>query len=106
MPSRAYSIGFTEDSVEDVACFRKAERRLILDAIDRQLTREPAKAPTNRKRLRPNRLAEWELRVGRYRVFYDVMDPENPETAGTVRIVAVGRKDGNRLRIGTEEFEL
>ena len=106
MHVRVYSIDFAEDAIDDVACFRKAERQLILDAIDRQLTHEPAVATTNRKRLRPNRLAEWELRIGRYRVFYDVMDPDNPETAGIVKIVAVGRKEGNCLLIGAEEFEL
>jgi mRNA-degrading endonuclease RelE of RelBE toxin-antitoxin system len=55
----------------------------------------------NRKRLRPNPLAPWELRVGDLRVFYDV-DAE----ASCVRIVAVGRKEHNRLIIGGEEVTL
>jgi len=103
---RAYSIDFAEDAVADIECFRKAERRLILDEIDRQLTREPAVVTTNRKQLRPNRLAEWELRTGPYRVFYDVTEPGSPGTVGKVKIVAVGRKEHNRLYIGAEEFRL
>jgi mRNA-degrading endonuclease RelE of RelBE toxin-antitoxin system len=46
-------------------------------------------------------LASWELRVGDYRVFYDVS-----LESGTVIIVAVGRKDHNRLWIGGEEIDL
>lgn len=60
----------------------------------------------NRKPLRiPNTLnATWELRCGannRYRVFYDV-DVEDD----FVVVLAVGRKVGNRLMIGSEEFLL
>jgi mRNA-degrading endonuclease RelE of RelBE toxin-antitoxin system len=55
----------------------------------------------NRKLLRENPLADWELRVGRFRVFYEV-DAGNR----LVRVVAVGAKEGNRLRIGGEEVEL
>ncbi|MEK7312358.1 MAG: type II toxin-antitoxin system RelE/ParE family toxin [Chloroflexota bacterium] len=55
----------------------------------------------SRKRLRPNDVAEWELRVGRFRVFYDVR-----EEVKVVRVEAVGHKDGNKLFIQGEEYEL
>lgn len=42
-----------------------------------------------------------ELRVGRFRVSFDV-----DEAVGTVQIVAVGQKVHNRLYIGNEEIEL
>jgi hypothetical protein len=45
---------------------------LIVDAIDDQLIYEPRLETRNRKVLDPNPLAAWELRIGRYRVFYDV----------------------------------
>ena len=72
----------------------------MLDTIDTQLTDQPAVATRNRKRLRPNRVSEWELRIGRFRVFYDVLPAE------LVKIVAIGYKEGSRLFIRGEEFEL
>jgi mRNA-degrading endonuclease RelE of RelBE toxin-antitoxin system len=44
---------------------------LIVDAIDDQLIYEPHLETRNRKLLESNPLGAWELRIGRYRVFYD-----------------------------------
>ena len=55
----------------------------------------------NRKRLEDNPLAPWELRVGDFRVFYDVSPDERH-----VLVVAVGQKTHNTLRIGGEEIAL
>jgi hypothetical protein len=54
-----------------------AERSTLLDAIREQLADEPLVETRNRKPLRPNPLAPWELRVGSLRAFYDVrpLDP-------------------------------
>ncbi len=46
-------------------------------------------------------MAPWELRVGDLRVYYDV-DVDNQK----VIIVAVGRKDGNRVLFGGKEVTL
>jgi mRNA-degrading endonuclease RelE of RelBE toxin-antitoxin system len=88
------------------AAIERIEHSAILDAIELHLRFEAAVRARNRKPLRiPNRLnATWELRCGtnnRYRVFYDV-DVESL----FVLVLAVGRKSGNRLLIGHEEFEL
>jgi mRNA-degrading endonuclease RelE of RelBE toxin-antitoxin system len=48
-----------------------------------------------------NLLAPWELRLGNFRVFYDL-----DEGKKKVIIVAVGNKIHNKLRIGGEEIEL
>jgi hypothetical protein len=56
----------------------------------------------NRKPLRPNPVAPWELRVGHLRVFYEVVGADG----GVVRILAVGRKQRNVLTIGGEEIQL
>lgn len=53
------------------------------------------------QRLRPNALAEWELRLGKFRVFYDV-----DEQAATVKVEAIGTKEGSTLFIHGEEYEL
>ena len=51
--------------------------------------------------MRPNPLAPWELRVEQIRVFYDI-----EQNVAEVQIVAIGRKDGNRLFIAGEEVKL
>ena len=56
----------------------------------------------NRKPLRPNPVAPWELRVGALRVFYDVPS----DTPAVVRVVAVGKKERSLLRIGRREIKL
>jgi hypothetical protein len=56
----------------------------------------------NRKPMRPNPLAPWELRIGHLRVYYDVsMDPPQ-----VITVRAIGVKIGNRVRIGEEWWEL
>lgn len=68
----------------------------MLDAVDEQLTHQPAVPTRNRKRLRPNALATWELRVGNLRVYYEVIGGVIP----TVVVLAVGVKERERVRIG------
>ena len=53
------------------------------------------------KALRPNPVAKYELRIGTLRVFFEV-DPQDRK----VLILAVGRKEGNRLFIGGKEVKL
>ena len=84
----------------------RKDHTAILDAIEQQLTYEPASQSQNRKPIRiPNTVgATWEIRYGkinRYRVFYDV-DIE----MRTVLILTVGVKIGNRLFVGGEEIIL
>jgi mRNA-degrading endonuclease RelE of RelBE toxin-antitoxin system len=78
--------------------------RLIRKQIRLRLTSEPEKESRNRKPLDAPAPygAQWELRfvpANRFRVFYEV-DP----IAGVVTILAIGVKDRNVLRIGTEEY--
>jgi mRNA-degrading endonuclease RelE of RelBE toxin-antitoxin system len=96
-----YEIEYTLEARQDLNSLRRFEQQHIVDAIDAQLQYEPNVVTNNRKRLRPNELAEWELRVDNFRVFYDVR-----ELVRIVRIVAVGYKRGNRLFIHGEEYEL
>jgi len=79
----------------------KRDQRIIVDAIAVHLTHEPYQPTQHRKTLYENPVAPWELRVGDFRVFYDV-DREGQ----TVVILAIGRKSHNRLRIGDEEVKL
>jgi len=73
---------------------------MIIAGVETQLAHEPLVDTRNRKRLRANPIAPWELRVGDIRVFYEVDEP------GVVTVLAIGTKRGNRLCINGEEIEL
>jgi len=96
-----FEVAVTRTAFTHLKGQRRYDRNAILDAIKGQLTQSPAEETRNRKLLRENPLADWELRVGRFRVFYEV-------DAGRriVRILAVGVKAGNKLIIGGEEVAL
>ena len=96
-----FQINFSLEALEDLKSFRVFEQREILEAIDVQLKYQPTNQTRNRKPLRPNNLAQWELRLDRLRIFYTV-DSE----ASVVQIVAIGYKVGNKLFIRGEEYEL
>lgn len=96
-----FRIDFTPDAIEDMKIHRKYDRERVVAEIEYQLAHQPDIRTRNRKRLRPNSLAEWELRIDPFRVFYDV-----DRDRGSVSIVAVGKKEGNRLIIRGMEFQL
>ena len=96
-----YRIAFTPEAVGDLDDIRVQDARRIIAEIETQLIGEPATPTRSRKRLRPNRLAEWELRIGDFRVFYDVL-----ATDVVVRVVAVGHKAGNQLFVHGERYDL
>ena len=96
-----FRIDISKSAFEDLQWFKKYERVLILDAMDRQLLYEPAVEARNRKSLHENMLSRWELRVGKYRVFYNVN-----EANGVVYITAVGYKEHGKLFIRGKEVEI
>jgi hypothetical protein len=75
---------------------------VVLNALKIQLQHEPFRETRNRKRLRPNPLAPWELRVGAVRIFYE----SDAETPGLVNVLAIGVKKGNRLLIDDKEIKI
>jgi len=96
-----YDIEFTSSAIEDLKALKKSEQPEILDGIESQLRHEPSVETRNRKRLHPNPVAEWELRIGRFRVFYNI-----EEQVRIVSVEAVGFKIGNLLFIRKERGEL
>ncbi len=74
----AWVIELTVSALGELRGIRQYERRVILDCIQEQLTTEPAVPSRNRKCLVGVAPAfdhvppVWELRVGEYRVFYDL----------------------------------
>ena len=95
-----FTIALSRSAEGDLAWFRKFDRQRIRDALAAQLTQQPVLETRNRKKLRPNQLAKWELRIGKFRVFYDLDEAE-----ALVKVVAVGYKEGNLLFIRGEEYE-
>jgi mRNA-degrading endonuclease RelE of RelBE toxin-antitoxin system len=96
-----FEIRFSEDAERHLKAFSVRNRRIILQAIEEQLTHQPTVSTRNRKQLGENPLATWELRVHEFRVLYSVAQ----ETV-TVLIVAIAVKQGNKFIIEGEEYPL
>lgn len=92
-----YDIQLARGAEQDLKKLSAFHRNSILDAIERQLTVEATKPSRNRKvlvGLVPPWTAEppiWELRVGDYRIFYDVADEERVVYIRAVRKKPAGR---------------
>jgi mRNA-degrading endonuclease RelE of RelBE toxin-antitoxin system len=97
-----YRIEYSPDAEEHLRALTAAQRATVLDGVERHLTHRPTLVTRNRKPMRPNPLAPWELRLGTLRVYFD---PEN-EPEQVVRVRAVGVKTGNRVRIGGKVVDL
>jgi mRNA-degrading endonuclease RelE of RelBE toxin-antitoxin system len=87
-----YKIDLTSEARDDLKALRKHEQAQVVAAARAHLTHEPTTETRNRKRRRPNPVAEWELRAGDLRVLYNV-----DAGAGLVHVEAIGRKIGNLL---------
>lgn len=87
----AYEIVVHELAVEELASLRAFDQRRLLSEIREQLANEPTLATRRRKclaDLTPSFEHEppvWELRVGDFRVFYDVEDDEQQVHVRAVR---------------------
>lgn len=97
-----YDIEYSPETIEHLEALTARQQAIVVDAVDRQLRFQPTLETRNRKPMRPNPLAPWELRIGTLRVYYDVKDEPRP----VVYIRAVGVKIRNHIRIGSEEVQL
>ncbi len=100
--SGSYAIECSEGVKEDLKGLRAYDRQLLLDAIEAQLAHGPTVETKQRKLLR-NLVPPfgaippiWQLRVGAFRVFYDVNEADH-----RVAIRAVRRKPAH---LKTEEM--
>lgn len=96
-----FQIEYTQAARDQLLALAATDRGRIVDSVSLQLRDEPLVETRNRKLLRPNPIARWELRVGDFRVFYEV-DLKD----GTVEVLAVGIKTHDVLNIGGEQVEL
>lgn len=97
-----FDIEFMPDAWEHLQDFSARNRTTVLAVIETQLRYEPHVQTRNRKPMRKNTLAGWELRIGKFRVFYDI------ETNGEniVYVIAIGVKQREQVFIGGKRFEL
>lgn len=90
----AFEVQITESATKELKGIRAFDRHRIVEEIDNQLTHQPAEPTRNRKWLDSvvpdfeHVAPVWELRVGEFRVFYDV-----DEAALIVVVRAVRRKE-------------
>ena len=98
----AYQIEYSPDAEDHLRGLTARQRAIVLDNVDDQLTYQPGVETRNRKPMRPNPIAPWELRIGDLRVYYDF----SQEAKRIVYVRAIGIKDRNIVRIGGEEIQL
>ena len=97
-----YRIEYSPDAEDHLRGLTARQQAIVLDTVDVRLVHQPTVETKNRKPMRPNPIAPWELRIGNLRVYYDVEEDPEPE----VYIRAVGVKERNRVCIGKEVIEL
>ena len=97
----SYQIELTEEAKEDIYYYDAFERKIIVSGIRKQLSDQPDVETKNRKPMRESKLAPWEVRIGKYRVFYKL-----DETGKIVTVVSVGHKEHNILLMRGKEVPL
>jgi mRNA-degrading endonuclease RelE of RelBE toxin-antitoxin system len=94
-----FEINLTDGAQADLFWFAAYARRIIVDGIEVHLRYQPTHGSRKIVTMRPNPVAGWELRLGDYRILYDVDNP-----ARIVTIQAIGEKHGNQLLVRGQEF--
>ena len=96
----SWTIELKESAIGDFRWFGKKDGRMLLREAEQHLSSDPLLESRNMKTLRPNRVAQRELRLfAKYRVLFNV-DEENEK----VTIILAGEKRGNSLFVQGEEF--
>jgi mRNA-degrading endonuclease RelE of RelBE toxin-antitoxin system len=95
-----FEVRFVQSADQDLEFYSAREQRIILDAIADFLEADADVEGKRRKQLRPNPVAPWELRIGDYRVFYEIRD------TGLVRVLAIGHKVHNELVVRGQRVEI
>ena len=97
-----YQIVYSAEVESHLRVLTRTQQSTVIDSVDKHLADQPAAETRNRKPMRPNPIAPWELRIGNLRVYYEIR--EVPEKI--VYILAVGIKKRNEVRIGKEVVRL
>jgi mRNA-degrading endonuclease RelE of RelBE toxin-antitoxin system len=96
----AWTVRLKESVIDDLRWFGRRDSRVLLKEAEERLAADPLAETRNMKTLRPNAVAQRELRLfSKYRVLFNV-----DEAAQEVTIVLVGEKRGSSLTVQGEEF--
>lgn len=93
---------FSPDAVRQLKKLRAYDQRAIVDGVKKHLVEAaPDERTRNKFRLRRSSdVADYELRLGDLRLFYRI------EASGEVIVTVIGVKEGDKLVVEGEEFEL
>lgn len=95
-----WTVTLKESVIGDLRWFGKKQGKLLLNEAKKRLSADPLAETRQMKTLRPNPVAQRELRLfGKYRVLFNV-----DQDAEIVTVVLVGEKRGNSLIVQGEEF--
>src|SRR5262245_4409860 len=95
-----WTVEVKEAALAHLQWFGKKTGRKLLEKALESLEEDPLAESKNVKTLRPNRVADRELRLfGIYRILFSVDEDEK-----LVTIILVGEKRGNRLLVLGQEF--
>jgi mRNA-degrading endonuclease RelE of RelBE toxin-antitoxin system len=97
-----FRIEYAPATIAHLKALTARQQSIVLDGVVRHLSVDPNAEMRRRKRMRPNPLASWELRLGNLRVYFDIVSEPEP----LVVVLAVGMKDGNVVRIGKRSIDL
>jgi mRNA-degrading endonuclease RelE of RelBE toxin-antitoxin system len=97
-----YEIDFAPEVKKHLKALTARQRTIVYEGIEAQLSHQPLVETRNRKLMRPNPLAPWELRLGDLRVYYRVTE----EPKKMVEIAAVGIKQRDQIWIAGERADL
>ena len=96
----AWTVQVKEAALQHLRAFGKKTGRQLLKAALEHLERDPLAETKNLKTLRPNPVAQREVRLfGKYRVLFGV-----DLQSHLVTIILVGEKVGDRLLVLGQEF--
>lgn len=80
-----FSVRYVESAKEELRQLPSFHRQWIVDEVSRQLAREPTVQTRRRKQLRGVGTAIWQLRIGGFRVFYDIDAAKRNVTVRAIR---------------------
>jgi mRNA-degrading endonuclease RelE of RelBE toxin-antitoxin system len=97
-----FRIEYAPATISHLKALTARQQSIVLAGAARYLSVDPNVETRNRKPMRLNPVAAWELRLGNLRVYFDVVIEPEP----VVVVLAVGVKQRNAVRIGKAVIDL
>jgi hypothetical protein len=97
-----FRVEYAPATVAHLKALTARQQSIVLDGVAPYLSADPMVETRNRKPMRANPIAPWELRLGNLRVYFDVFIEPEP----FVVVLAVGVKERNAVRIGKAVIDL